>query len=111
MSDSEYMNQLVRQNAGLPCQHCGSNFGHTVRCPLLNREVAESAYFRPERYKAEQLAPYQHELNGNGTACSDSCPCCIWLDLQELIAKRKTIQKTPDVVELEKLWELKDERS
>ena len=33
--------QMARQNAGLCCEECSSFQGHTVLCPLINRESAE----------------------------------------------------------------------
>jgi hypothetical protein len=26
------------------------------------------------------LVPYEHEVDGNRTACADDCPACLWYD-------------------------------
>lgn len=38
----EYARQIVRQNLGDPCEHCGMLLGHYNYCPLLNRQAAEA---------------------------------------------------------------------
>lgn len=38
----EYFTQIVKQNLGGLCDHCGSSAGHFSYCPLLNREAAEA---------------------------------------------------------------------
>ena len=32
----------------------------------------------------ELLSPYQHELNGEGTACAHDCPACTWVECRTL---------------------------
>jgi hypothetical protein len=41
MRQDAYAVQMARQNAGLCCEECSSFQGHTVLCPLINRESAE----------------------------------------------------------------------
>ncbi len=81
MTDDEYTRQLRRQNQGYVCERCGSARGHHFLCPLM--QINSNPYFRPEHYKAQQLAPYPHELNSSGTGCSVYCPACTWVDAQD----------------------------
>jgi hypothetical protein len=41
IEQDDYAVQMARQNAGLCCEECSSFQGHTVLCPLINRESAE----------------------------------------------------------------------
>lgn len=40
--DIKYAEELIRQNQGEKCSHCGASSGHFSVCPLINREVAEA---------------------------------------------------------------------
>lgn len=58
------------------CRHCSDDAAHhefTVENTdgvRLHGKLAE---------RSDGLSPYQHELNGYGTACADDCPAGRWL--------------------------------
>ena len=56
----EYQRQTVRQNAGLYCEHCGSESGHYVNCPLINRTTAEAHSVVRGQVPADNI--YAHAL-------------------------------------------------
>src|SRR5579864_6162539 len=45
----------------------------------------------------QPLAPYQHELNGQGSACATDCPACRWLQRTENAPWQKQREAKPEV--------------
>ena len=86
----EYTKQTHNQNNGGVCQHCTAEWGHYSVCPLLAVEAQSIA-------QAEERTAAHFAKNVNEGFYR-----------RERI--KAEIQKTPDVIELERIFSLNDPR-
>jgi hypothetical protein len=87
----EYTNQTRRQNQGQVCEHCTAEWGHYAVCPLLNRSTAEA------KSNAEGRSAAMFKANVDA-------------GFYRRERVRAEVAKTPDVIELERMFALEDNR-
>jgi hypothetical protein len=100
------------------CSVCGHpdwahSCGHCIHCLeyrashefTIDKQAAQS---HPAGYKwegwrdkepASGLSPYQHELSGQGNACSEHCPACAWVK-ERAAQQRIDLKMPPKAIEL-----------
>jgi hypothetical protein len=70
------------------CRHCAQDKAHHE----FTVDKTDGVHWHGKE-PASGLSPYQHELNGQGTACSEDCPACAWV--KERAAQQRVDLKMP----------------